>query len=445
MTLLQKLSLCTLATGLLIVPSLTFAQTNDLHAQIDRLADKIEPKVIQWRRDFHQNPELGNLEFKTAEKIAKHLKSLGLEVQTGVAKTGVVGILKGGQPGPVVALRADMDALPVTERNSLPFASKVKTTYNNQQVGVMHACGHDTHIAMLMGAAEILTQNKKDIAGTIKFIFQPAEEGVPLGEEGGAKLMVKEGVLTNPKVDAIFGVHINSATEVGTLKYKPQGTMASSDNFKIKIKGRQAHGAYPWASIDPIVVSAQIINGIQTIVSRQMEITQDAAVITVGAIHGGVRSNIIPEEVEMIGTIRALNTDMQKELHTRLKRTAELIAASAGATATVEITEQCPVTYNHELLTAHMLPSLELAAGKENVKLTKAVTGAEDFAFFQQQVPGVYLFVGGMPKGMDPNKIPAHHTPDFMIDESGMKLGMRTLAYMAVDYLNNPLQKSASK
>ncbi|MFC6998386.1 amidohydrolase [Rufibacter roseus] len=417
------------------------AQTSDLHARIDRQADKIETKVIQWRRDIHQNPELSNREVKTAEKIAKHLKSLGIEVQTGVAKTGVVGILKGGQPGPVVALRADMDALPVTERNSLPFASKVRTTYNNQEVGVMHACGHDTHVAMLMGAAEILAQHRKELKGTVKFIFQPAEEGAPAGEEGGADLMVKEGVLRNPNVDAIFGIHINSATEVGTMKYRPQGTMASSDNFKIRVKGRQAHGAYPWASVDPIVVSAQIINSIQTIVSRQLELTKDAAVVTVGSIHGGVRSNIIPEEVEMIGTIRTLDTTMQRQVHEKLRRTATLIAESAGATAEVEITKNTPVTYNHEALTAHMLPTLERVAGKPNVVLSKAVTGAEDFAFFQEKVPGVFLFVGGMPKGQDPSKVPAHHTPDFFIDESGLKLGVRTLAYLAVDYLNNPMRK----
>ncbi|MGV3538773.1 MAG: amidohydrolase [Rufibacter sp.] len=433
------------AVGLAGISQLTLAQTSSVHAQIDQLADKIEPKVIQWRRDFHQFPELSNREVKTAEKIAKHLKSLGLDVQTGIAKTGVVGILKGGQPGPVVALRADMDALPVTERNSLPFASKVRTTFNNQQVGVMHACGHDTHMAMLLGAAEILVQHKKDLKGTVKFIFQPAEEGAPAGEEGGADVMVAEGVLEKPKVDAIFGIHINSATEVGTMKYRPLGTMASSDNFKIKVKGRQAHGAYPWASVDPIVVSAQIINGLQTIVSRQMELTKDAAVITVGAIHGGVRSNIIPEEVEMIGTIRALDTDMQKQLHEKLRRTATLIAESAGATAEVQITNNSPVTYNHERLTAHMLPTLERAAGKPNVILTKAVTGAEDFSFYQQKVPGLFIFVGGMAKGEDSDKVPAHHTPDFMIDESGLKLGVKTYAYLALDYLNNPLQETAGK
>ncbi|ALJ01414.1 N-acyl-L-amino acid amidohydrolase [Rufibacter tibetensis] len=429
------------AAALMALTQVTQAQTTNLHAQIDQLANKLEPKVIQWRRDFHQNPELSNREIKTAEKVAKHLKSLGFEVKTGVAKTGVIGILKGGQPGPVVALRADMDALPVTERNSLPFASKVRTTFNNQEVGVMHACGHDTHIAMLMGAAEILAQHKKDLKGTVKFIFQPAEEGAPAGEEGGAEVMVAQGALENPKVDAIFGLHINSATEVGTLKYRPQGTMASSDNFKIKVKGRQAHGAYPWMSVDPIVVSAQIINGIQTIVSRQMELTNEAAVVTVGAIHGGVRTNIIPEEVEMIGTIRSLDPKMQDQIHEKLRRTAEMIAASAGATATVEIVKNTPITYNHEALTAHILPSLQTVAGQQNVVLTKAVTGAEDFAYYQQKVPGVFIFVGGMSKGQDPSKMPAHHTPDFMIDESGLKLGVRTLAYLAVDYLNNPLKK----
>ncbi|MFC6998387.1 amidohydrolase [Rufibacter roseus] len=431
-----------LACALLAQPTVGHAQLVKWQAQLDQLATKVEPKVIQWRRDLHQNPELGNLEVKTAEKIANHLKSLGLEVKTGVARTGVVGILKGGKPGPVVALRADMDALPVTENNShnLPFASKVTTTFEGQQVGVMHACGHDAHVAMLMGAAEVLSAMRKDLKGTVKFIFQPAEEGSPAGVVGGAKLMVQEDVLNSPKVDAIFGLHIRSDVEVGTITYRPLGMMASSDNFKITVKGQQAHGGTPWMSVDPIVTSAHIVTALQTIVSRQLDVTNAPAIVTVGAINGGVRANIVPGQVEMIGTIRALDTQMQKQIHERLKQTATSIATGAGATAEVEIQEMTPVTYNHEALTAHMLPSLQRVAGVNAVKLTKPVTIAEDFAYFQEKVPGLYLFLGGMPKGQDPATAPSHHTPDFFIDESGMKLGVKTLATLAVEYLNNPLK-----
>jgi amidohydrolase len=431
-----------LCIGLGIFAAPAFAQNNQLLTKVNSMADKIEPKVIEWRRDFHQYPELGNREVKTAEKIAKQLKAFGIEVETGVAHTGVVGILRGGKPGPVVALRADIDGLPVTERADLAFASKEKSIYNGQEVGVMHACGHDTHIAMLLGAAEILSSMKKDLKGTVKFIFQPAEEGAPIGEEGGAKLMVKEGVLEKgPKPEVIFGVHINSQTEVGKLKYRPGGTMASADIFRINVKGKQVHGAYPWAGIDPIVVSAQIINGLQTIISRQTELAEDAAVVTVGSIHGGVRNNIIPEEVQMEGTIRALNTEMQKKIHDKIKLTATKIAESAGATAEVTFYPQTPVTFNDPALTAKMVPTLEAVAGKENVILTKAVTGAEDFAFFQEKIPGFYLFVGGMKKGTDPANAPAHHTPDFRVDEAGMKLGVKTLTGLTLNYMEQNSKK----
>jgi amidohydrolase len=419
-----------------------FAQSGGSLSQLDQLADKVEPKVIQWRRELHQNPELGNFEVKTAEKIAKHLKALGLEVKTGVARTGVVGILKGAQPGPVVALRADMDALPVAENNThnLPFASKATTTFEGQKVGVMHACGHDAHVAMLMGVAEVLSGMKKDLKGTVKFIFQPAEEGSAPGQVGGAKLMVQEGVLESPKVDAIFGLHIRSDVEVGTITYRPQGMMASSDNFKITVKGQQAHGGTPWMGVDPIVTSAYIVTALQTIVSRQLDVTNAGAVVTVGAINGGVRANIVPSQVEMIGTIRALDVPMQQQIHERLKKTATSIATGAGATAEVQIQEMTPVTYNHEKLTAHMLPALQRVAGANQVKLTKPVTIAEDYAYFQQKVPGLYVFLGGMPKGQDPAKAPSHHTPDFFIDESGMKLGVKAMAALAIEYLNNPLK-----
>jgi amidohydrolase len=356
-------------------------------------------------------------------------------VQTNVAKTGVVALLESGKSGPVVALRADMDALPVVERVDLPFASKEKSTYNGQSVGVMHACGHDTHVAILMGVAEILTSLKSELIGSVKFIFQPAEEGAPEGEEGGAKLMVEEGVLENPKVDVIFGLHINSMTEVGKIRYRPEGTMAASDRFTIKVKGKQTHGASPWAGIDPVVVSAQIINGLQTIISRQTPLTEDAAVISVGAIHGGVRNNIIPESVEMEGTIRTLNNETQNQIHQKIELTAQKIAESAGASAEVKIYRGNPVTYNNPTLTEMMVPTLEAVAGKSNVTLQKAVTGAEDFAFYAQKIPALFFFLGGMPKGKNPEEAAPHHTPDFYIDESGMLLGVKALCNLTLDYM----------
>ena len=357
--------------GLMVISTTCFAQNDALKSKANQSADKIESKVIAWRRDFHEHPELGNNEFRTAGIIAKHLQSLGMEVKTGVAKTGVVGILKGGKPGPVIALRADMDGLPVIERTAVPFASKVKTQYNGQEVGVMHACGHDSHVAILMGVAEILSSMKNELAGTIKFIFQPAEEGAPFGEEGGAELMVKEGVMENPHVDVVFGLHINSQTEVGKITYRPGGTMAGVNDMKIIIKGRSAHGAYPWSSIDPIVVSAQIINNLQTIVSRNLNITENAGVVTIGSIHGGNRSNIIPEQVEMLGTIRALSNEDEKMLIERIKQIVTKTAEANGATAEIKIpyTSHYPVTFNDIALTEKMLPSLRSAAGTENVLL----------------------------------------------------------------------------
>ncbi|HEY5614828.1 MAG TPA: amidohydrolase [Bacteroidota bacterium] len=406
-----------------------------LKTQIDNLANSIEPNVIEWRRHFHQNPELSNREFNTSKKIAEHLKSLGLEVKTGVAHTGVVGLLKGGQPGPVVALRADMDGLPVVERVNLPFASKARSTYNGQDVGVMHACGHDTHISILMGAAEILTSMKHDLRGTVKFIFQPAEEGAPEGEEGGAELMVKQGVLENPKVDVVFGLHISAQEEVNTLRYRPGGLMAASDRFRIKVTGRQTHGAYPWEGVDPIVISAQIINGLQTIVSRQMQLTENPVVVTVGTIHGGVRNNIIPEEVEMAGTIRTLDTLMQNTVHEKIRRTAISIAQSGGAFANVTITKGTPVTFNDPELTEKMLPTLQSVAGKEKTIEMKPVMGAEDYSFYAQQVPALFFFIGGRPINVKREESAAHHTPDFFIDESGLKLGVRVMCNLAVDYM----------
>lgn len=414
------------------------AQTDALKQKVASKADALEQKVITWRRDFHQNPELGNQEKRTAEIVAKHLQSLGLEVKTGVAKTGVVAILKGGKPGPVVALRADIDGLPVVERVNLPFASKVKAQFNGQEVGVMHACGHDTHTAILMGVAELMASMKSDIKGTVKLIFQPAEEGPPFGEEGGAELMIKESVMENPKVDAVFGLHINSQTEVGKITYRPGGTMAAVNDMKITVKGVQAHGAYPWSSVDPVVVSAQIINALQTIVSRNLNVTENAGVVTIGSIHGGVRSNIIPEQVEMMGTVRNLSKEDEQMFIQRIKTIVTKTAEAAGATAEVKIpfSVHYPVTYNDPELTAKMLPTLQAVAGADNVLLRPAVTGAEDFSFYQEKAPGLFIFLGGMPKGQDPLKAPSHHTPDFFIDESGFTLGVKALVNLTLDYMN---------
>ncbi|MBU2907417.1 amidohydrolase [Arenibacter algicola] len=395
----------------------------------------IEPKVIDWRRDFHQNPELSNREFNTAEKIASHLKSLGIEVQTGVAKTGVVGILKGNKNGKVIALRADIDALPVAERNDLPFKSTVKSEFLGQEVGVMHACGHDTHTAILMGVAEILSKNRDKIKGTIKFIFQPAEEGPPPGEEGGALLMVKEGVLKNPDVDAIFGLHINSATPVGVIRYKSEGLMAAVQRFVIQVEGKQTHGSQPWKGIDPILISAKIIDGLQTIISREVDLTNEAAVISVGKITSGVRFNIIPESAEMIGTIRTLDYNMQKQITERMKEMVPDIAKAYGGTATIEIKSNTDITFNNPELVVKMLPTLKRVAGQDNVQIQKAVTGGEDFSYFQNEVPGFFFFLGGMTPG-NTASFP-HHTPDFSIDENGMILGVKALTEMSLDFLNN--------
>ncbi len=423
-----------------------FCQDASLRNRINLAADKIEQKMISWRRDIHEHPELGNHEDRTAALVAKHLQQLGLEVKTGVAHTGVVAILKGGKPGPVVALRADMDALPVTERTPLPFASKVRTQYNGQEVGVMHACGHDSHVAILMAVAEVLSSMKKDLKGTVKFIFQPAEEGVPRGEEGGAEMMVKEAVLTNPPVDAIFGLHISSQMEVGKLYYRPGGFYASVNDMKIIVKGRSSHGAYPWSSVDPIVVSAQIINNLQTIISRNLNIIENPGVVTIGAIHSGVRSNIIPEQAEMLGTIRALTIEDEKFLIERIKQVVTKTAESAGATAEVIIpfSSHYPVTFNDSTLTYKMLPSMQATAGKPNVILTNPKTGAEDFSFYEEKVPGVFFNLGAMPKGTDPRTAPSHHTPDFFIDESAFLLGVKALANLAVDYMEMN-QKTSSK
>lgn len=407
----------------------------ELHARIDAAAARVEQGVIACRRDIHQNPELGNREVRTAKIVADKLRALGIEVQEKVAHTGVVGVLRGGKPGKVVALRADMDALPVTEQVDLPFASKVRATYNGQDVGVMHACGHDAHVAILLGVAEVLAGMRNEIPGTVKFLFQPAEEGPPQGEEGGAKLMIAEGALDNPKVDAVFGLHVTSRFPVGEIAYRPEGMMAAVDSFKIVVRGKQTHGAYPWLGVDPIVVASQIVLGLQTIPSRQLDSTIAPSIVTVGAIHGGVRNNIIPDEVEMIGTIRSLDAKMRDEIHARIRRTAESIATSGGATANVTIASGYPITFNDAALTERSLPSLRGAAGAKNVRLVNAVLGAEDFSFFQQKAPGLFFWIGTRPANQTPEEAASNHSPLFYIDESGLGLGVRSMAYVAVDYL----------
>ncbi len=414
--------------------SVNFVFAVDMSKEINSATEKIMPKVVEWRRHLHQYPELSNREFKTSKFIEEHLRALGLEVRTGIAKTGVVGILKGALPGPVIGLRADMDGLPVKERVDLPFASKETSEYNGQTVSVMHACGHDTHVAMLLGTAEVLTGMKDKLKGTVVFIFQPAEEGAPAGEEGGAELMVKEGVLDNPKVDAVFGIHINAQTEIGQIKYKSGSFMASSDWFSIKIKGKQTHGAYPWLGIDTITTAAQIINGLQLIVSRQSELTKSPVVITVGKINAGIRENIIPEELTLAGTIRTLDAAMQKDVHERIRLTATKIAESVGATAEVSIETKTLVTYNTPELVKKMLPSLEKSAGTENVLETEWVTGAEDFSYYGTKAPTFFFYVGGMPKGKNPKDTAAHHTPDFFIDDSRLDVGVKAFCNIVFDY-----------
>ena len=420
---------------LIILLSVLFSlQAQQIDPNINEAAEKIESKVIEWRRDFHKNPELSNREFETAKKIAKHLKDLGLEVTENVAKTGVVALLKGTKTGKTVALRADIDALPVEERADVPFKSTVKTTFLGAEVGVSHACGHDTHTAILMGVAEILTQHKDKINGTIKFIFQPAEEGPPPGEEGGAKLMIKEGVLKNPDVDAIFGLHINSNTPVGVIRYKPGGTMAAVERFVINVKGKQTHGSAPWTGVDPVLISAKIIDGLQTIISRESPLVNEAAVITVGKITSGVRFNIIPESSEMIGTVRTLDPKMRELIIRRMNEMVPAIAKAYGGEATIEFQNNTSITFNDPKLVKQRLPTIQGIAGKENVVLSKATTGGEDFSYFQEVVPGFYFFLGGKTSGV--KKAPAHHTPDFYIDESGFLLGVKVMSQLAIDYLN---------
>ena len=426
-----------LLASLLLFSLPIFAQkdaNSALKKKMDKLAESVESKVIAWRRDFHQNPELSNRETRTAKIIAAHLTALGLEVRTGIAKTGVVGILKGGKTGPVVALRADIDALPVTERTDVPFKSTLRTTFNGVETGVMHACGHDCHAAILMGTAEVLSQVKNDLAGTVVFIFQPAEEGAPKGETGGAGDMIKEGVLDNPKVETIFGLHMAAQLPVGSISYRSGGLQASSDRFTIVVHGKQAHGGMPWGGVDPIVVGCQIVMGLQTVVSRMTPLTETPAVITVGLFQGGVRENIVSDETKLTGTIRVLDAKIQKQVHDNMRRMVTNIAEASGATADINIEIGNPVTYNDPALTKKMYPTLEETAGENNVRVTSPTTAAEDFAKYQERIPGLFFGLGGMAKGKVAAETGPHHSPDFYIDESGFVLGIQSFCHLVVDY-----------
>ncbi len=423
--------------AVLSVPMVLPAQTQQarLARAIDVGTERVLPSVVAWRRDIHQHPELSNREVRTAKLVADHLTRLGLEVRTGVAHTGVVGVLRGGKPGPVVALRADMDALPVTEQVDLPFKSTVRTEFNGQEVGVMHACGHDNHVAILMGVAEVLAGMKADIPGTVKFIFQPAEEGAPRGEQGGAGLMIEEGALENPVPGAIFGLHVWPGP-VGSITYRSGPAMAAADQLNIVIRGRQTHGAQPWGGVDPIVVASQVVLGLQTIASRQINVTDQPAIITVGRMQGGNRGNIIPDSVIMEGTVRTFDEAMRTDIKARIRRTVELIAQSAGATGTVDFgTGNYPVTVNDPALTAEMLPTLRRVAGDANVSMGGLLTPSEDFSYYQQKVPGLFIFLGIVPKGSDPATAPRNHSPSFFADEAALPVGVRTLANLALDWL----------
>ena len=424
----------------LLFTSLVFSSTERLEGKLDRNLDSLMKKVVAWRHDLHQFPELSNREFRTAEKVTKHLQNLGLEVTTGIAHTGVVAILEGGKPGPLVALRADMDGLPVVEMTGLPFASKERDDYNGQEVGVMHACGHDAHVAILMGVAEFLASVRDDLSGSVMFIFQPAEEGPPVGEEGGAQLMLKEGIWKDKKPEVIFGLHVTNAPH-GLIAYREGASMAAADPWKIIIKGRQAHGSRPWDSIDPIMVAFQMGNNLQTIVSRKLDLRESPAVISVGSIHGGIRSNIIPDVVEMEGTIRTFDSGIRDKIFFEMRNIAESTAKMAGATVEVFLPygQSYPVTYNDEDLTKRVLPTLRQIVGEEMVYRSERTTGAEDFSFFSQQVPGFYFFLGVNKLDADPLTTPGNHSPFFYVDDGALPVGVKALSHLTIEYLNGEI------
>ena len=419
---------------LFFASSVSYTQSENT-ALVEKAAKKVEAQVIEYRHHFHKYPELSNREFKTSDKIVEYLTAMGYNPDQGMANTGVVAVLDSGKPGPTIGLRADIDGLPVTERNDLAYKSNETSTYQGNDVGVMHACGHDTHVSMLLGVAQSLMDMKSELKGKVVFVFQPAEEGAPPGEEGGAKLMIKEGLMKKYGIDVMFGQHISSREDIGKITYKFGGLMAAADRFEITVKGVQAHGSRPWSGVDPIVTSAQIIMGLQTIISRQTNLTKEAAVITVGMIQGGVRNNIIPEECKMVGTIRTLDVEMQDIIHEKIRKTATAIAESQGATAEVVIDKYCPVTFNNLELTRQMLPSLYQAAGEDNVKVIPAITGAEDFSYYAKEVPSLFYFVGGRSPG-DTEPHP-HHSPDFKVDNKGMITGVKALLQLTLDYMDS--------
>ena len=427
----MKRSLLSLAVG--IMACSTFSAHANIN--IDKEVKSVENKVIEWRRDIHKHPELGNRETRTAAIVAKHLKSLGMQVETDIAHTGVVGFLKGAKPGPTVMLRADMDALPVTEKADVPFKSTIVTKYMGEEVGVMHACGHDTHVAMLMGTAEVLAAVKNELHGNIMFVFQPAEEGAPEGEEGGAELMLKEGIFKKYKPEVAFGLHITSSLNSGKIGYRSGPVMASADSFDITVNGKQTHGSAPWNGVDPISTAAQIVTGVNHIVSRQIDITKEPAIVSFGKIDGGVRNNIIPDNVNMIGTIRNFDMDNREQIFSNIKTTATHIAMASGAKADVKINKGYPVTINNPDLTTQMLPTLKNVAGTDNVLEIPKITASEDFSFYAQEVPGLFFFLGGTPADQDPAKAPYNHSPYFYVDESSFKVGTKALSQLAIDYL----------
>lgn len=434
----MRLSLLTLSLVCALGAPLAHAADDTQRPEVADAADRLKSTVVAWRRDIHQNPELGNRETRTAKLVADHLRALGLEVKTKIATTGVVAVLKGGKPGPRIAIRADMDALPVTERNALPFASKATSTFRGETVGVMHACGHDAHTSILMGVAEAMTAMKSELPGEVLFIFQPAEEGPPDGEEGGAEEMLKEGIFRDFKPEAVFGLHVFSTLNAGQVGYRSGPAMAASDRFNIIIKGRQTHGSRPWGGIDPIVAAAEVVTSAQSIVSRRQNISKQPVVVSFGAIKGGIRYNIIPDQVELIGTIRTFDEGMRQAVFADLKNVAEHVAAANGATAIAQVpdTKGNPVTVNDPALTARMVPSLERAAGKANVVPLDLTMGAEDFSFYAREVPGFFFFVGATPKGQDAGKAASNHSPEFFLDESALDLGLRSMLQVSLDYLH---------
>jgi amidohydrolase len=426
--------------SLLLAAAAVPAQAAVTDAQLDAAATAVMPQVVAWRRDFHQHPELGNREFRTSKAVAEQLRKLGLEVRSGIAHTGVVGVLRGGRPGPTVALRADMDALPVTEQGDLPFRSTVTTEYRGEKVGVMHACGHDGHTAVLLGAAQVLADKRSELPGTVVFVFQPAEEGAPEGERGGASLMLDEGLFATLKPDAMFGLHLWSTLNTGAIGFREGSLMAASDRFKLVIRGRQTHGSRPWGGVDPIVTAAQVVMALQTIVSRQVNITQYPAVVSVGAIKGGIRNNIIPESVEMIGTFRTFDPAVREQIIASIQRIANDVASANGATAEFELgADPNPVVVNDKGLTPRAVTSLQRAAGPAvSVAEMPFVTGAEDFAYYGRQVPSFFYFVGVTPQGQDAATAPSNHSPLFYIDEAALPIALRTLLGVTVDFLQSP-------